>query len=96
MPHSASSSSNKGVDGGVGSFTVLPFDELSSLASARPSTAGGTCDLIRAVWANPSADSRRMQKAACLPLEESTPFDRLDPSNLDGIATLSMFPYYAF
>jgi len=39
------------IEGGVGGFTQLPFDELSPPTSARPSTAGGTQDLVAATQA---------------------------------------------
>ena len=54
--------------------------------------------LLKPLWTNPSADSRRMQKAACWPLEETegclagSTRSTYDPQR---VATLNIFPYQA-
>ena len=51
------------------------------------------------LWTKPSADSRRMQNAACSPLEETegcladSARSTYDPQR---VATLNIFPYQAF
>jgi len=87
------------INGGIGSFTQLPFDELSPLTSARPSTAGGTQDLVAAAQTAVDEAVGRFAPYAESGVPsfggDSAPFGGLDPFNLSG-ATLNMFPFQAF
>ena len=89
-----------GVDGGAGSFSSLPFDELSPPTSARPNTAGGTQDLVAAAQAAMDEAVGRFAPYAESGVPafggDSAPFGGLDPFNLSGMTTLNMFPYQPF
>ena len=88
------------VDGGIGSFTSLPYDELSPPTSARPSTAGGTQDLVTAAAQAAMEDA----VAGFAPYAESgvpafgdnARFGGIDHFNLSGMATMNMFPFQPF
>ena len=90
-----------GVDTGIGSFTSLSFDELSSPASARPSTSGGAQDFVAAAAqaAMDEAVGRFAQFAdSGVPTfgGDNAPFSGLEPFNLGGMTTLSVFPFQTF
>jgi len=85
------------VDGGIGSFTSLSFDELSSPTSARPNTAGGPQDFVAA------AAQAAMDEAVghYAPYSESgVPAFAGDGASFDpylgGISTLNVFPFQTF
>ena len=51
--------------------------------------------LLRPLRTKPSTDSRRIQEAACPPLEESVPFGGLDPFKLGGVTKIPAPVYHA-
>jgi len=85
------------IDGGIGSFAQLPFDELSPPTSARPSTAGGTQDLVAAAQAAVDEVAGRFAPYAesGVPFfgRDSAPFGGLNPSNLSGVAVVNVLPF---
>jgi hypothetical protein len=87
------------IDGGIGSFNPLPYDDLSPPTSARPNTAGNTQDLVAAAQAAVDEAVGRFApyaESGVPAFGDSAPFGGLDPFNLGGMPTLNMFPYQAF
>jgi len=88
------------IEGGVGGFTQLPFDELSPPTSARPSTTGGTQDLVAATQAAVYEAAGRFAPYAESGVlsfgRDSAPFGGINPFNLSGVAMLNMLPFQAF
>ena len=88
------------IEGGIGSFTQLPFDELSSPTSACPSTAGGTQDLVAATEAAVDEAAGRFAPYAESGVPsfgaDSAPFRGLNLFNLSGVAMVNVLPFQAF